>query len=140
MKVSARNQIKGRIQTLQGGMVNTEVTLALPGGMELAAVITNGSAQSLGLEEGMEAFAVIKASSVMVGKELGNVRLSARNILKGTIEQVVTGAVDDEVTIRIGDASLVAIITKASAERLGLKEGEEAYAVIKASSVMVGVE
>jgi molybdopterin-binding protein len=68
-------------------------------------------------------------------------KLSARNVLKGTVIKVVRGAVNSEVTIRLdGGAEVVSIITNESAENMGLKEGIPAYAVIKASSVMVAVD
>ena len=67
-------------------------------------------------------------------------RISARNILKGTVKSIKPGVVNTEVVIDIGGTEVVAIITKASAEDLGLQEGREAYAVIKASSVMVAVD
>lgn len=68
-------------------------------------------------------------------------KLSARNVLKGTITKVVTGAVNSEVSIRLeGGTEMVAIITNESAKNLGLKENGEAYAVVKASNVMIAVE
>ncbi len=68
-------------------------------------------------------------------------KLSARNMLKGKIIKIVHGAVNSEITIELpGGQQVVSIITKASAERLGLKEGMEAYAVIKASEVMIAVD
>ena len=68
-------------------------------------------------------------------------KLSARNVLKGKILKVVHGAVNSEVTIELpGGAQVVSIITNASVDVLGLKEGKDAYAVIKASNVMVAVD
>ena len=68
-------------------------------------------------------------------------RLSARNVIKGTIKSVKHGAVNSEVVIEIpGGTEVVSVITKASAEGLGLAEGKEAYAVIKATNVMIGVD
>jgi molybdopterin-binding protein len=68
-------------------------------------------------------------------------KLSARNMLKGKVKKIVTGAVNSEVTIELkGGEEIVSIITNSSVDRLGLKEGKEAYAVVKASSVMVAVE
>jgi molybdopterin-binding protein len=67
-------------------------------------------------------------------------RLSARNILKGTVKSVKRGQVNSEVVIDVGGTEVVAIITRASAENLGLQEGREAYAVIKATSVMFAVD
>ena len=68
-------------------------------------------------------------------------RLSARNILKGKVVQVKVGAVNSEVVLEMpGGAQIVSIITKESAESLGLAPGKQAYAVIKASNVMIGVD
>ncbi len=68
-------------------------------------------------------------------------KLSARNVLKGKVKQIKSGAVNCEVVIETaGGETIVAIITKHSVESLGLKRGMEAYAVIKASSVMVAVD
>jgi molybdopterin-binding protein len=68
-------------------------------------------------------------------------KLSARNVLKGKVLKVVRGAVNSEVIIELpGGAQIVSIITNASVDTLGLKEGKDAYAVIKASNVMVAVD
>jgi len=68
-------------------------------------------------------------------------KISARNMLKGKIKQIKTGAVNSEVIIEIsGGETIVSVITKESVESLGLKVGKEVYAIIKASNVMVGVE
>ena len=68
-------------------------------------------------------------------------KLSARNILKGTVKKVTRGAVNSEVVLELpGGTQVVSIITNASVDSLGLKEGKTAYAVIKASSVMVAVD
>lgn len=68
-------------------------------------------------------------------------RISARNVLKGTVKNILEGAVNCEITIELpGGQEIVSIVTKSSAESLGLKVGGTAYAVVKASSVMVGVD
>jgi molybdopterin-binding protein len=68
-------------------------------------------------------------------------KLSARNILKGKVTKVIPGAVNSEVILELpGGAQVVSIITKESAENLGLAVGKTAYAVIKASSVMIAVD
>ena len=68
-------------------------------------------------------------------------KLSARNILKGKIIEVKSGAVNGEIVLELpGGGQIVSIITKESAENLGLAVGKTAYAVIKASSVMIGVD
>ncbi len=67
MKLSARNILKGKVVKIVTGAVNSEVTIELPGGPQLVSIITNGSVESLALKEGQEAYAVIKASNIMVG-------------------------------------------------------------------------
>jgi len=66
MKISARNVLKGKVLRVEKGAVNSEVTLELPGGATVVSVITNSSVEALGLKTGKEAYAVIKASNVMV--------------------------------------------------------------------------
>lgn len=68
-------------------------------------------------------------------------KVSARNVFKGTIKRIVTGAVNAEVKLEIvPGVELTAIITSTSAEELGLVEGKQAYAVIKSSNVMIAME
>ena len=68
-------------------------------------------------------------------------KISARNTLKGKVKTVKTGAVNDEIVVELpGGFEIVSIITKASAESLGLAPGKEVYAIIKASNVMIGVD
>lgn len=68
-------------------------------------------------------------------------KVSARNALKGTIKSLVTGAVNDEVVVEISSGvEVTAIITKASAEQLGLAVGKEVYAVVKSSDVMIAID
>ncbi|MDI9395133.1 MAG: molybdopterin-binding protein [Euryarchaeota archaeon] len=68
-------------------------------------------------------------------------KLSARNVFKGKVKKVIAGAVNTEVVIELpGGAEITSIITKTSAENLKLKEGSEAYAVIKASNVMIAID
>jgi molybdopterin-binding protein len=62
-------------------------------------------------------------------------------MLKGKVKQIKPGAVNTEVVIELGGGSeIVSIITKESADKLGLVVGKEAYAIIKASNVIIGVE
>jgi molybdopterin-binding protein len=68
-------------------------------------------------------------------------RISARNTLPGIVRKVEEGAVNAEVTIELApNLSIVSIITLDAVKNLKLKTGDRAYAVIKASSVMVGVD
>ena len=71
------------------------------------------------------------------GVEARGINISARNQLRGRILSLVADGVMAEVRIAIGDQELVSIITRSSAERLDLREGDEVLAVIKSTEVMV---
>jgi molybdate transport system regulatory protein len=141
VKVSARNTFLGKVTNIRKGTVSVEVTLALKGGETLVAVITKESAASLGLKKGADAFAIIKASSVILGKDLHDARISARNVLCGTVSKLAKGPVNEDVTVRLpGGNTLTSVITAESARSLKLSKGDHVCAVIKASSVILGVD
>jgi molybdate transport system regulatory protein len=140
MKVSARNTFAGSVTAITKGAVNAEVTLSLKGGVPLTAVITNGAIDNLALKVGSEAYAIIKASSVIIGTDLHDAKVSARNVFCGTIAKIIEGPVNTEVDVEIGGGNTVsAVITHGSSVRLGLKVGGHACALFKASSVIIGV-
>jgi molybdopterin-binding protein len=72
--------------------------------------------------------------------EASTVTISARNRLRGTVTSLRVDGLMAEVVLRIGDQDLVSIITRTSAESLGLRVGVEAYALVKATEVMIGRE
>lgn len=67
MKISARNQIQGTVKAINKGAVNAEVILELPGEQEIVSIVTLSALESLGISVGGTAFALVKASSVMLG-------------------------------------------------------------------------
>ena len=68
-------------------------------------------------------------------------KLSARNVLNGTVKSVEIGAVNAEVVVELAPGlEVVSIITKKSCQSLGLEVGKEASVIVKASNVMIGVE
>lgn len=140
VKVSARNMFLGKVTRMIKGAVSAEVTLSLKGGATVVAVITKESAESLGLRKGSEVYAIIKASSVLLGKDLHDARISARNLLCGTVEKLTEGPVNEDVTVKLSGGNLLtSVITRESAKTLDLKVGDHVCAVIKASSVILGV-
>lgn len=140
IKTSARNKLFGRVASVKGGAVNDEVVLELAGGQRIVATITHESVETLELAEGVEAFALIKASSVLVGLPDPGLRLSARNQLAGVVARVMPGAVNAEVVIELdGGGTVAAIVTNSSVEALGLQAGVAAVAIFKASSVILGI-
>jgi len=139
MKISARNVLAGKVEEITKGAVNSQVTLVLDGGASVVSIITNSSVESLGLTVGGAAFAIVKASEVIVGKGLDGAKLSARNVLAGVVTSVLQGAVNSEVEIALtGGTVVVASITKESVDKLELKSGEAVSAIVKASNVMIG--
>ena len=67
MRISARNQLRGTVVSIEQGAVNGIVQIEVAPGLVISSSITNEAIRDLGLEVGGEAVAVIKASSVMVG-------------------------------------------------------------------------
>ncbi len=68
-------------------------------------------------------------------------RLSARNVFKGTVVKIVPGAVNCEVTVHVADGvEMVSIVSKEAVHALGLQIGSSSYVVIKASSVILGTD
>lgn len=141
MTLSARNQLKAVVAGVKAGAVNNEVSLRLEKGTVITSIITAASCENLGLKEGAAAYAVIKATNVMIGEDGGKLKLSARNQLRGTVKAVVEGAVNCEVEVTLdGGEEMTSIITLASAKKLALAPGRKVIAIVKASDVMVGVE
>ena len=66
MRISARNVIKGKVKKVTHRALSSEITLELPGGAEIVSIITKSSAKNLKLAKGKEAYAIIKASNVMI--------------------------------------------------------------------------
>ena len=139
MKISARNQLKGTIANITEGAVNGVVTISC-GEETIKADITMEAIKDLGLAEGKEAYAIVKATNVMfaTAKIAG---ISARNQLAGKIVAVKEGAVNGHVTIELADGNCVSgSITNAAIQELGLAEGQDAVAIIKATDVIVGID
>lgn len=140
MKVSARNIFRGKVLNTRPGAVNAEVSIDLGGGDRLVAVVTLSSLEALGLTEGSDVVALVKAPWVMVLTDASGVRLSARNQLSGTVKTVDVGAVNAKVCIALpGGTEVMAVITRDAVQDLGLKPGVAATAVIKASHIVLGV-
>lgn len=141
MSISARNVYEGVVSALNAGPVSAEVEITTAGGDKLVATITQASVQTLGLKPGKAVVAVIKASNVMVMTAGSGLKLSARNCLSGTVQKLLQGPVSADVIIALpGGAEVFASVTREATEELGLKEGSPVTAVIKASSVIVGVK
>ena len=138
MRISARNQLFGQVVKVQEGAVNGIVTLEFAG-ETITGTISMASINELELVPGKKAVAIIKATEVMIG--IGDMTLSARNKITGIVSNINEGAVNAIVTLDIaGGNKISATISMAAVKELGLTVGTKAVAVIKATSVMFGVE
>ncbi len=141
MKISARNILKGAVVAVAEGAVNGVVSIKI-GDDVVKTDITMEAIKSLGLAEGVEAFAIVKASSVMFAAGSEKIAgISARNQIAGTVVEVTEGAVNGHVVIETASgARIKGSITNEAIEALGLAQGAPAIAVVKSTDVMVGVE
>ncbi|HNY30317.1 MAG TPA: TOBE domain-containing protein [Fibrobacteria bacterium] len=140
MKLSARNQLQGTVSAIRNGAVNAEVDLSLEGGATVVAQITLPSVSALGLSVGTKAIALVKSSWIVVGAGETEPKVSSRNRLKGKVSSITKGAINSEVALDLsGGEKVVASITNDSVDFLGLKTGDTAWALFKASAVILGV-
>ena len=137
--ISARNKIKGTIREVKEGAVNGIVKLETPKGHKVSATISMEAIRELSLKEGKEATAVIKATEVMMANDF--LKISARNQFRGKITEILPGAVNAIVKLDVdAEFGLSSTISLEAVKELSLKAGEEAVAVIKATSVMISVD
>lgn len=141
MKISARNQLKGTVASVTEGAVNGVVAIDL-GSTVVKADITMEAIKELGLKEGMDAVAIIKASNVMFAAGSDRIAgISARNQIVGTIASVRRGAVNGHISIETAEGTRVSgSITNEAIEDLDLVVGQPAVAIVKSTDVIVGVE
>ncbi|MBF0804068.1 MULTISPECIES: molybdopterin-binding protein [unclassified Neisseria] len=140
MKTSARNQFTGTVKTIRQDAVNSEVTISLPGGQELAAAITRESCDNLRLAVGSPVIVLVKSAHIVIATDLEHIKLSARNRLNGVISSIERGAANSVVTLDAGGGTLItAGITMQSTEQLDLHPGQKASAIFQADSVILGV-
>ena len=141
MQTSARNQFLGTVSHIKRGTVNCEVTLQLKGQEVLVAMITDDSAKSLGIVEGKQVHALVKAPLVTLMPIDSPLKISARNRLCGKVIQVVKGTVNAEVTLELsGGTVLKAVVTQGAVDDLAIQLGSNVCAFFKASSVVLAVE
>lgn len=137
MQTSARNQFLGTVKSVIKGAVNAEIIVDIGNDVELAAIITNDSAEHMALEPGSDVYALIKAQWIILTVE-SNFKTSARNSLTGTVVRCQEGAVNAEIVIELaGGKTVAAIITNESVKVLALEEGMRATALIKASHIIL---
>jgi len=136
MAISARNKLQGRVSSIKSGEAMCLVTLDAQG-TKIVAAVTNQGVEELNLKSNDQVTAVIKSTEVMLMKGGGQVMLSARNHFAGQIESVQKGEAMGLVTVKTGQFHLGAAITREAIDEMGLKQGDQVTAVVKATEVML---
>ena len=132
VQISARNQIKGVVKSINRKRVNSEVLLELKSGNELLSVITNSAVESLNLKEGSEVVAIFKSTSV----EITTQQQTEQNAFRGVIEHLEKGESEVEVVLDIGEEE--SVVSVMPIKSLSVDVGEGAVAVVNAKDVMIG--
>ncbi|AEF19319.1 MULTISPECIES: TOBE domain-containing protein [unclassified Hydrogenobaculum] len=143
MKLSARNQLLGKVSAVEKAQAVSEVVISIRNGATIKSVITTEAVDTIDLKPGKDVVAIVKSSDVIlgVGEEVEKLYpLSVRNILKGDVKQIVESDVNSLVKVDIGaELTISSVITTESLKELGIKEGSSVYVIIKASNVMIYV-
>ncbi|MCF6266895.1 MAG: TOBE domain-containing protein [Desulfuromusa sp.] len=141
MRISAKNVFSGTVCEIIRDVSVSQVVLQLKSWHQMTAVVSTDSVDALGLEIGTSAYALVKASSVMISSDCLTLRISAKNRITGQISKITESPVVGEVVLDIGAGeTITATITDSSVRNLGLKEGQEVCAIIKSTSVIIGVQ
>ncbi len=141
LRTTARNALRGTITHIFLGQIDSEVVLAVSDTVEISAMVPARSVDELDLKPGGEAIALIKSSFVILARDDNIGRTSARNRLSGVITRREDTAISSEIELDLGQGKiLAAVVTRASAESLGLVEGDRACALFKSSHVILAVD
>jgi molybdate transport system regulatory protein len=141
MKTSARNAFHCEVVAVTRAAVNAEVELRVTDSSRIFAVITRQSADDLQLAPGRSVIALVKSSFVLLARLDDVTRVSVQNRLDGSVLGRVDGGVNTELEIDIGGGkTLTSVITRHSADALGLREGEPVSALFDSGHVILVVD
>lgn len=140
MRTSVRNQYHGKVVSVTRGKVHAEIVLEIQGGVRLVSQVTLSSCDAMGLKPGVEAWALVKSTWVEIAVGADAPRVSARNVLEGTVANLRKGGINDEICLSVAEGLQVTGLVSAEAtQSLGLRKGARAWALFKASSVILAV-
>ncbi|MHB1676307.1 MAG: TOBE domain-containing protein [Sulfuriferula sp.] len=136
---SARNQFVGQIARLTEGPVNVNVHIKIDAENEIVAVITAESRKVMGLEVGVEVYALFKAGAVFLTTDLA-AQISVENRFCGVILRLHKGAVNTEITVGLDSGKTVtSVINYDTAQKIGFTVGMPVCALFNASSVILAL-
>lgn len=138
IRTSATNQLFGIVTAIQVSSINAEVFADLKGGEQIVASLPLTEFRQLKLNIGSDVLLLINAAEIIVVSDTANHSLSARNSLSGSVIRIHHDGVDAEIVIHLSSGdSLVATITKISAELLGIDLGVSVNAAFKSNAVIL---
>ena len=141
MKTSARNAFHCEVIAVTRAAVNAQVELQVTDSSRIFAIITRQSADDLQLAPGGSVIALVKSSFVLLAGRDDATHVSVQNRLDGTVLDRVDGGVNSEIEIDIGGGkTLVSVITRRSADALGLRTGEPVSALFDAGHVILVID
>ena len=140
LKTSARNQLFAQVESIRTEGLAAHVVLRLKGPDRLTSEITLDGLESLGLREGDDVYALIKANWISMSPARGRKRKPDENALKGKIISLDRRETTAEVVTRLnGGSNLVSVVPLSDIREMGLAEGKAVLAVFHASNVILGV-
>lgn len=140
VQTSARNKLRGVVESVILGTTHDEVVVNIGAGTHIVANVSRSSLLELGLEPGSNVLAFIDASAIMISLAGPTSALSARNQLAGKVSRIASDDTSAEVSIELpAGVTMVSQITPESSHALALEKDRDIYAVFKASSVMLGL-
>jgi molybdate transport system regulatory protein len=139
VQMSARNQLKAKVSKIQNGAVESGIFLALQGGESIMATITNDSLATLNLTIGSEVYALFKANSVVIDRDV-NLQKNDRNRFLGKVNRISRGSFDAEVIVAIkGGNTICSTMPIETLDELNLQEGAEVVAFCKPNTIILGI-
>jgi len=139
VRTSARNQFFGTVTRLKKGNILGSVELTTNEGEKIYSLITNNSLETLFIHRSAEVYALVKAPWIIVARNYTS-ETSAENVIHTTIKKVNSGSINHEIIMKSDKGlEITAIITDESQKKLRLKDGDNTYALFKASHVILGV-
>ena len=141
MKTSSRNTCTGKITNIIRGGLNDEVELTLEAGEKIYGQLAHASAERLGLKEGSEAMALVKATEILLVSDNDDYEICCRNQFTGKVLKLVRGFVNGEVIIQTPSGlELNATVSLEGINRLRVERGAVVTAMFKSSNVMIAVK
>jgi molybdate transport system regulatory protein len=140
-KTSARNTFFGRISAIRQGDIQSSVELVTLSGDTVCTVITNDSLKRLNLQKNSFVSAEVKAPWVIIARGGAAPASSAENRFQGTVSRIIKGKITTEFVVRIADGTeLCTVVTRESANRLGIGENEQIWVLFNAFSVILNID